>query len=128
MKSVLSPLTFLLALVLGAFAFAYATIHYGDSMRDLISVTNRLPDKLQSLGLSSQYAVWADILLGGDKLIFLMFIVIARLILALLVGFVGFVIGPGSEEDLWRERQPAPARGRNRGRSRAKPSAFDRWG
>jgi hypothetical protein len=121
MRSLLSPVVFLLALILGAFAFAYATIEYGDAMRDLTASAHGLPDRLQTLGLGSQYVVWADILLGGDKLIFIGFIILARIFLAIAVGFLGFVLGAHSEQH-WRERQPAPARGRGRA------SAFDHWG
>jgi hypothetical protein len=126
MKSVLSPLMFLLTLVLGAFAFAYATIQYNDAMRDLTASAHGLPDRLQSLGLSSQYIVWADILLGGDKLIFLSFIIMARVFLALSGVLIGFVLGGRHEKDPWRDHQPVPARGRGRGRGRT--SALDQQG
>jgi hypothetical protein len=126
MKSVLSPLVFLLALIFGAVAFSYATIHYGSAMRDLSASAKSLPDGLKNLGVSSQYVVWADILLAGDKLILLAFIVMARIFLAVTGGMVGFVIGPRAEADPWRDSKPASAR--NRSRNRRKASAFDQWG
>lgn len=121
MRSLLSFLVFLLTLILGAFAFAYATIEFNDAMRDLTASAHGLPDRLQALGLGNQYVIWTDILLGGDKLIFLGFIIAARLFLTITGAFVGFVLGVHTEAPVSR-RQPAPARGRG------KASAFDRWG
>jgi hypothetical protein len=121
MRSLLSFLVFLLTIILGAFAYAYASIEFRDVMRELTASASGLPDRLQALGLSSQYAVWADILLGGDRVIFLGFIVAARLFLTIAGAFVGFVLGVHTEDAVSR-RRPAPAR------SRSKASAFDRWG
>jgi hypothetical protein len=114
MRNWLSFLVFLLTLILGSLAFAYATIEYSGAMHNLTASVRGLPDRLQSLGLSNRYAVWADILLGGDKLIFLGFVIAARLFLTIAGVFVGFVLGVQAEDHLKRPRQPAPSRSRGR--------------
>jgi hypothetical protein len=121
MKNLLSFLVFLLTLILGAVAYAYATLEFGDAMHNLSAAAHTLPNRLQSLGLSGQYAVWTNSLIDGDRLILLGFIVIARLFLTTAAAFIGFVLGVHTEDHASR-RQPAPAR------SRSKASTFDRWG
>jgi hypothetical protein len=92
MRSLLSFLVFLLTLILGAVAFAYATTEFSGVMHKLAAAAHTLPDQLQAHGLGAQYADWANILLGGDKLIFLSFIIAARLFLTVTAAFVGFVL------------------------------------
>lgn len=108
MRILFSSFSFLATLVIGALAFAATAIEFPTIMRQLIEAAQHLPPYLANLGLPDHYLVWTDILLSGDKLVLLGFVLVTRIIFALL----GIVFGPlfGMSGDQKSE------------------SAFHRWG
>ena len=112
MRILFSSFGFVLTMVVGAIAFAFTAIEFPGIMRELIAYAQTLPAYLSNMGLSDQYMVWVEILLSGDKLVLLGFILAARIVLSI----VGSVLSP-----LW---EPAPRSYQQQGQG----SAFDGWG
>ena len=90
MRILFTSFMFVLTLIVGAVLFAATAIEFPGLMRELISLAQQLPPYLAQLGLSNTYLVWTDIILSGDKLVLLGFILVTRLIFAL----IGTVFGP----------------------------------
>jgi hypothetical protein len=109
MRLLFSSFSFVLTLVVGAIAFAATAIEFPTIMRQLIGWAQQLPPYLSQVGLSDTYLVWTDILLSGDKLVLLGFVIVTRLVFALIGMIFGPLFGLGS----------APAE---------RDSAFSRWG
>ncbi len=109
MRVLWSSFKFILTLIIGAIAFAATAIEFPGIMRQLIEWAQQLPPYLEQLGLSNTYLVWTDIILSGDKLVLLGFVLVTRLIFGLIGTVVGPLFGVGSE------------RGGDK-------SAFQRWG
>ncbi|MGB0085566.1 MAG: hypothetical protein WBP94_09380 [Rhodomicrobiaceae bacterium] len=109
MRTFWSSFVFVLTLIVGALAFAATAIEFPGIMRELIASAQQLPPYLEKLGLSNAYLVWTDILLSGDKLVLLGFVLATRFIFAL----IAIVFGP-----LFGFGLPNPGR----------ESAFNRWG
>lgn len=108
MRLLFSSFSFVLTLFVGAIAFAATAIEYPTLMRQLIGWAQQLPPYLSQVGLSDTYLVWTDILLSGDKLVLLGFVIVTRIIFALLGMIFGPLFGVGQ--------------------SQAGDSAFNRWG
>ncbi len=90
MRILFSSLSFFVTLIVGAIAFAATAIEFPAIMRQLIGWAQQLPPYLAQVGLSDNYLVWTDILLSGDKLVLLGFVLVTRIIFAL----IGIVVGP----------------------------------
>lgn len=93
MRLLFSSFSFLVTMVVGALAFAFTAIEFPAIMRDLIAYAGTLPAHLSNLGLSDRYMVWLDILLTGDKLVLLGFILATRIVFAIVGGIVGPIAG-----------------------------------
>lgn len=90
MRILWSSFVFILTLIVGAIAFAATAIEFPSIMRQLIEIAQQLPPYLAQLGISDTYLVWTDIILSGDKLVLLGYVLATRIIFALL----GIVFGP----------------------------------
>jgi hypothetical protein len=89
MRILFSSFSFLATMVVGAIAFAFTAIEFPTIMRDLIAYAQGLPGYLSSLGVGDRYMVWMDILLTGDKLVLLGFILATRILFSIITGIVG---------------------------------------
>ncbi len=118
MKFFLSSFGFLLTLIAGVLAFAFTAIEFPATMRELLHAGEALRSQLSTLGIPDTYMVWIDILLGGDKLVLLGFIILARLIFGILVS----IFSPFPSADR-RMADYADSSSRS-----LRPSPFDRWG
>jgi hypothetical protein len=116
LRILFSSVSFVVTLIIGAIAFAATAIHFPAIMRDLIAMAQQLPGYLANLGLSNDYLVWVDILLSGDKLVLLGFVLAARI----LVSIVASVFAPLFERDMPRASFVSTPR--------AKMSPFHKWG
>jgi len=90
MRVMWSSFVFILTLIVGAILFAATAIEFPGIMRQLIEWAQQLPPYLEGIGLSNNYLVWTDIILSGDKLVLLGFILFTRILFAL----IGTVVGP----------------------------------
>jgi hypothetical protein len=88
MRLLFTSFSFLATMVIGAIAFAATAINFPAIMRDLIAYAQQLPGYLANLGIGPEYLVWVDILLTGDKLVLLGFILVARILVAILSAVV----------------------------------------
>jgi hypothetical protein len=86
LRILFSSFSFVVTMVIGAIAFAATAINFPAIMRDLIAMAQQLPGYLTNLGISPEYLVWVDILLSGDKLVLLGFILVARIIVTVIAG------------------------------------------
>ncbi len=85
---------FFFTMVLGAIAFAFTAMTYPGTMRQLMAGAETLRNQLSTFGISDNYMVWIDILLQGDNLVLMGFIVLARILIAIVAGLF-----TGSPED-----------------------------
>lgn len=97
---------FILTLLLGAFAFAATAIQQPTLMRELLSIARHIPDYFTRSGLSDEYLVWVDILLGGDKLVFIGYLIVARIVVGVLASMLGGIFGFGTWRKAAREQSP----------------------
>jgi hypothetical protein len=119
MRILFSSFTFLLTIVLGAIAFAFTAIEFPGIMRELIAYAQTLPAYLSSTGLSDNYMVWVEILLSGDKLVLLGFVLAARIVIAIIGSVVSplFESNPSRTSSYIRQQQ-----------QQSQGSAFTGWG
>lgn len=104
MRVIWSSFIFVLALVVGYIAFQAFALQSPGSMRSLIEWSQQLGPYLQSHGVPGTSLVY----LTGDKVVLLGFILVTRLVFALIGTIVGPLFGVGQ--------------------GRADESAFQRWG
>lgn len=88
MRILFTSFSFLATMVIGAIAFAFTAIEFPTIMRELIGYAQMLPGYLSTLGLGDRYMVWLEILLTGDKLVLLGFILATRILLAIVTTIV----------------------------------------
>lgn len=112
MRLFFSSFSFLATMVIGAIAFAFTAIEFPAIMNDLMAYAQSLPSYLKNMGLSDTYMVWINILVTGEKLVLLGFILAVRIVLSV----VGSIIAPIFE--------PAPSRSAYA----REDSAFNGWG
>ncbi len=110
MRVIWSSFMFTFTLVVGAILFAATAIEFPGIMRQLIDWAQQLPPYLAQTGLSDSYLVWTDIILSGDKLVLLGFVLFTRLLFAIIGTVVGPLFGIGG------------------GSRHADDSAFEKWG
>jgi hypothetical protein len=94
--------SFILTVIIGAVAFAFTAMTYPTTMRQLMSNAEQLRNQLGTIGINDSYMVWVDILLQGDNLVLMGFIIAARIIMALL----GALFSRGSYDDDGPRRSP----------------------
>jgi len=75
-------------------------------MRELLSIARQIPDHFAASGLSDEYLVWVDILLGGDKLVFIGYLVVARIVVGMLAAMFSGIFGLGARRTAVRETSP----------------------
>jgi hypothetical protein len=114
MRLLFTSFSFVVTMIVGALAFAFTALEFPAIMRDLIAYGQALPGYLSSLGVSDRYLVWVDILLSGDKLVLLGFILATRILFTI----VGGIVSIGAD--------PAPSRSSDARQGDA--SVFNRWG
>jgi hypothetical protein len=104
MRVIWSSFIFVLTLIVGYIAFQWFALNYPDAMRSLIDRAQQLRPYLEAQGFPPGYLV----LLAGNMLVLLGFILVTRLVFALIGTIVGPLFGIGQD--------------------RAEESAFQRWG
>jgi hypothetical protein len=100
-KFLFTGFSFFFTIVLGAFAFAFTAMTYPSTMRQLMAGAEQLRNQLSALGIPDTYMVWVDILLQGDNIVLMGFIVLARIFVALVGSLFGRSGGDG-RPPVWR--------------------------
>ncbi len=106
MGTLSASVKFVLTIVLGAFAFAFTAIQQPTLMRELLSIARHIPEQFSRSGISDDYLVWVDILLGGDKLVFIGYLIVARIVVGVLASMLGGLFGFGRRRKPARENSP----------------------
>lgn len=86
------------SLLLGAVALAVVAVQWPGVMEDIINVATGLKDYLTNTGLASKYNVWIKFLLQEQQLVFMGFVIVTRIILAILIAFI-FYLFTGRSQD-----------------------------
>jgi hypothetical protein len=86
MRLLFTSFSFAFTLIVGALAFAATAIEFPGVMRELLGAAQTLSGYLSTLGLSDRYLVWIDILLSGDKVVLLGFVLATRIVFSILGG------------------------------------------
>lgn len=108
MRLLFTSFNFFLTLVVASIAFVATTLEFPGIMNQLMEWAQQIPPMLTDLGVPVKYVVWVNILLTGEKLVLLGFVLTTRILFAVIGGALGPIFGFGE-----------------RGGS---GSAFDRWG
>jgi hypothetical protein len=116
MRILFSSFSFIATLIVGAIAFAATAIEFPGIMRELIAAAQLLPAYLSQLGLTDRYMVWIEILLSGDKLVLLGFVLATRIVFAIIGGVVGPIFESGAPRASFVEMPSG------------KSSPFHKWG
>lgn len=100
MRVIWSSFVFILTLVVGYVAFQAFAFHSPDAMRSLIEWAQQLRPYLEAKGFPPGYLVF----LAGNMLVLLGFILVTRLVFALIGTIVGplFGVGQGRSEDAFQ--------------------------
>lgn len=83
----------LLSLILGAIGVAMVGIHYPETLSMLLGWARELKLIITGMGLEPRYNIWVELLLEERQLLFMGFTIVARIILSLIIGFVGLLLG-----------------------------------
>jgi hypothetical protein len=114
MRILFSSFSFLATMVIGAIAFAFTALEFPGIMNDLMAYAQSLPAYLKSLGLSDSYMVWVNILITGEKLVLLGFILAARIVLSIITSIVAPIFEPAPTSASYAREEDG--------------SAFNGWG
>src|SRR5262245_46144738 len=109
MRILFSSFTFVLTLIVASIAFVATFLEFPGVMLQLTGWANQLSPVLQRAGLPNSYLVWVDVLLTGEKLVLLGYVLVTRVVFWLLGVVFGPLFGFGSERTV-------------------RDSAFHRWG
>jgi len=86
------------SLLLGAVALAVVAVQWPGVMEDIINVAANLKEHLTNTGLASKYNVWIKFLLQEQQLVFMGFVIVTRIVLAMLIAFI-FYLFTGRTQD-----------------------------
>ncbi len=83
------------SLILGAIALAVVAVMLPETMETFLDGASWLRDQLTSTGLASKYNVWVKFLIADQQLVFMGFVIVVRIILALLIAAGSSLFGRG---------------------------------
>lgn len=96
MRIIFSSFIFVLSLIVGSIAFVATFFYFPAIWNDLIDLGKELPATLQKVGISQDYIRWVNILVSGEKMVLLGFVLATRIVFALLGTVIGPLFGVGS--------------------------------
>ena len=79
------------SLLLGAVALAVVAVQWPEIMEEILNIAAGLKEHLTNTGLASKYNVWIKFLLQEQQLVFMGFVIITRILLALLIAFIFYL-------------------------------------
>jgi len=83
------------SLILAAVALAAIAVLYPETMERLLDGASWVRDQLTSTGLAPKYNVWVKFLIAEQQLLFMGFVIVMRLLLALLIAAGSSLLGLG---------------------------------
>lgn len=84
-----------LSLLLGAIALAFLAVQFPDIIQTLLNSAGWLRDQVTGTGLDPKYNIWLTFLIDERQLVFLGFVIVMRILLALIIGGVAGMLGMG---------------------------------
>jgi hypothetical protein len=78
---------------LGAAALAFVAVQFPGTMEALLDLGSWVTDELGSTGLDSKYNVWVKFLMNEQQIVFMGFVIIMRIILALIMAGLASMFG-----------------------------------
>ncbi len=84
--------TIFFSLLLGALALAYVAVSFPEFMESLLAIGQGVKTYLTSMGIPSKYNVWVKFLLGEQQLVYMGFVIVMRIAVALLFALPGAVL------------------------------------
>ena len=86
--------TIFLSVILGALVFAYMAVQFPDAMESVFAAAGYVRGLLVDSGLvPPRYNVWVMFLVAEQQLVFLGFVILMRILMAMLAGAVGNSFG-----------------------------------
>ena len=79
------------SLLLGAVALAFVAVQWPEMLEGILNVATGVKEHLTNTGLASKYNVWIKFLLGEQQLVFMGFVIVTRIILALLIALIFYL-------------------------------------
>lgn len=79
------------SLLLGAVALAFVAVQWPDAMVDLLNFATGVKDHLTNTGLASKYNVWIKFLIQEQQLVFMGFVIVTRILLAMLIALIFYL-------------------------------------
>lgn len=83
------------SLILGAVALAAVAVLLPETMETLLKSASWLRDQLTGTGLAPKYNVWVMFLIAEQQLVFMGFVIIMRILLAMLIAAGSNAFGLG---------------------------------
>ena len=80
-----------ISLLLGAVALAFVAVQWPEAMDHIINMAANVKSHLTNTGLASKYNVWVKFLLSEQQLVFMGFVIVTRIILALLIALIFYL-------------------------------------
>ena len=74
---------------------AFIAVQFPEFMETLLDSGSWLTDEIGSTGLDAKYNVWVKFLLNEQQVVFMGFVILMRIILAILGAAIGSVLGIG---------------------------------
>ena len=79
------------SLLLGAIALAFVAVQWPGTMEHILNMASGVKDQLTNTGLASKYNVWIKFLIGEQQLVFMGFVIVTRIILAMLIALIFYL-------------------------------------
>ncbi len=80
------------SLILGAIALAFCAVQYPEITNEMLVFAEGLKRKLTNSGIPVQYNIWIKFLIQEQQLVFMFFVIIMRVLFALVVWTGGTLI------------------------------------
>jgi len=90
-----ATLNIFFSLLLGAIAMAFIAVQFPEFMESLLDSGSWATDKIGDTGLDAKYNVWVKFLLNEQQIVFMGFVIVMRIILAVLGAAIGSMLGIG---------------------------------
>lgn len=81
-----SSLNLFFSIIVGAVMLAYIMVNFPDFANDILGAAAQVQDWLNGIGIPSKYNVWVIFLIGEQQIVFVFFVILARIIMSSLAG------------------------------------------
>jgi len=79
------------SLLLGAIALAFVAVQWPETMESILNMASGVKEHLTNTGLAPKYNVWIKFLIGEQQLVFMGFVIVTRILLAMLIALIFYL-------------------------------------